>query len=100
MVLASNTSSISLTRIAAATQRPELVVGPLPHRDDPGSSDPRRFGADLRAEHAGSWQAIDGYGDSPDLASAELGRRWLDVAADAVADAYAAFQRASGGPIG
>ena len=27
-------------------------------------------------------------------------RRWLDVSADAVADAYAAFQRASGGPIG
>ncbi|MFN8623509.1 MAG: creatininase family protein [Chloroflexota bacterium] len=79
--------------------RPELVVHPLPHRDDPGTTDPRRFGADVRAEHSGFWQSIDGYGDSPDLASAELGHRWLDVAADAVARAYAAFQRASGGPV-
>lgn len=79
--------------------RPELVVHPLPHRDQPGSTDPRRFGADLRAEHAGSWQAIDGFGDSPDLASAELGRRWLDVSADAVAASLAAFHRESGGPI-
>ena len=75
--------------------RPDLVVHPLPHRDDPGSTDPRRFGADLRAEHSGSWQAIDGYGDSPDLASAELGHRWLDVAADAVAAAFVTFRQAS-----
>jgi creatinine amidohydrolase len=79
--------------------RPDLVVEPLPHRDEPGTTDPRRFGADVRAEHAGSWQAIDGYGDSPDLASAALGQRWLDVAADAVAGAYITFQRASGGPV-
>ena len=45
-------------------------------------------------------QAIDGYGDSPDLASAELGRRWLDVSADAVAASLVAFQRESGGPVG
>ncbi|MCC6832613.1 MAG: creatininase family protein [Thermoleophilia bacterium] len=80
--------------------RPDLVVHPLPHRDEPGTTDPRRFGADVRAEHAGFWQSIDGYGDSPDLASAELGRRWLDVSADVVAAAYAAFQHASGGPVG
>lgn len=80
--------------------RPDLVVGPLPHRENPGSTDPRRFGADLRAEHAGSWQAIDGYGDSPDLADADLGARWLDLAAEAVAEAFIGFQRASGGPIG
>jgi creatinine amidohydrolase len=79
--------------------RPDLVVGPLPHRDEPGRTDPRRFGGDYRAEHHGSWQAIDGYGDSPDLADADLGRRWLDVAADAVADAFLRFQRASGGPL-
>lgn len=79
--------------------RPELVVHPLPHRDDPGTTDTRRFGGDWRPEHSGSWQAIDGYGDSPDLASAELGHRWLDVASDAVARAYASFQRASGGPV-
>ena len=63
-------------------------------------TDPRRFGADLRAEHAGSWQAIDAYGDSPDLADADLGARWLDLAAEAVSEAFIGFQRASGGPIG
>jgi creatinine amidohydrolase len=79
--------------------RPDLVVEPLPHRDDPGTTDPRRFGGDFRGEHSGFWQSIDGYGDSPDLASAELGRRWLDVASDAVAAAYVTFQRQSGGPV-
>jgi creatinine amidohydrolase len=79
--------------------RPELVTLPLPHRESPGSTDPRRFGGDYRAEHAGSWQAIDGYGDSPDLADAALGRRWLDVAADAVARALVTFQRDSSGPM-
>ena len=80
--------------------RPDLVVGPLPHRDDPGpKADTRRFGGDYRAEHHGSWQAIDGYGDSPDLADAEAGARWLDVAADAVGDAFVEFQRASDGTI-
>jgi creatinine amidohydrolase len=79
--------------------RPDLVVRPLPHRDDPGpSTDTRRFGGDHRAEHHGSWLAIDGYGDSPDLADGELGRRWLETAADAVAAQLIGFQRASGGP--
>ncbi len=78
---------------------PDLVVAPLPHRDDPGQTDTRRFGGDYRAEHHGSWQAIDGYGDSPDLADAELGRTWLEVSAAAVGDAFIDFQRASGGPI-
>ena len=80
--------------------RPELVVAPLPHRDDPGPpTDERRFGGDHRAEHHGSWVAIDGYGDSPDLADAALGQRWLDVAAQAVAAQLVEFQRASGGPV-
>ena len=79
--------------------RPDLVVPPLPHRDEPGSTDARRFGGDYRAEHHGSWQAIDGYGDSPDLADADAGRCWLDLAATAVAGAYLEFQRASGGPV-
>lgn len=80
---------------------PDLVASPLPHRDDPGpATDTRRFGGDYRAEHHGSWQAIDGYGDSPDLADAEAGQRWLDVAAAAVGDAFVDFQRASGGPVG
>ncbi len=57
---------------------------------------PAASAATSGSEHNGSWAAIDGYGDSPDLADAELGRRWLDVAATVVADALVAFQRASG----
>jgi creatinine amidohydrolase len=80
--------------------RPELVIHPLPHRDDPGpTTDTRRFGGDYRAEHHGSWQAIDGYGDSPDLADAASGAKWLDVAATVVADTFVEFQRDSGGPV-
>jgi creatinine amidohydrolase len=80
--------------------RPELVVHPLPHRDEPGTpTDVRRFGGDHRAEHHGSWLAIDGYGDSPDLADGESGRRWLELASAAVAVQLVEFQRASGGPV-
>jgi creatinine amidohydrolase len=79
--------------------RGELVRSPLPHRDEPGTTDPRRFGADFRAEHSGFWRSIDGYSDSPDLADADLGRVWLGVAADAVARAFVRFQEESGGPV-
>jgi creatinine amidohydrolase len=79
--------------------RPDLVVSPLPHRDAPGTTDARSFGGTVRSEHHGSWQAIDGYGDSPDLADAGLGRTWLDVAADATAAELETFQRVSGGPV-
>jgi hypothetical protein len=48
-------------------------------------------GGELRVEHHGWWQAIDGYGDSPDLADAELGARWLAVGAQEVAKALAHF---------
>jgi creatinine amidohydrolase len=76
--------------------RPELVVEPLPHRDDPGpTTDRKRFGGDYRAEHHGSWQAIDGYSDSPDLADARMGRRWLEVGAAEVARVLVEFHRSS-----
>jgi creatinine amidohydrolase len=71
--------------------RPDLVVGPLPHRDLASMSGPSVAGIDLRVERHGWWQAIDGYLDSPDLADAELGRRWLEVATAAVAEAYRRF---------
>ena len=71
--------------------RPELVVPPLPHRDEPGPTGPPVVGGELRVEHHGWWQAIDGYGDSPDLADAELGRRWLMVGSQEVAKAFAHF---------
>jgi creatinine amidohydrolase len=75
--------------------RSELVESELPHRDDPGATDPRRFGGLHRAELHGFWQEIDGYTDSPDLGSAELGRRYLDVAGRAVADQLVAFWKMS-----
>jgi creatinine amidohydrolase len=75
--------------------RPELVRGPLPHRE-PGTA-VGRSGNDLRAEHSGFWQAIEGFTDSPDLAEAELGRRWLEVAAQVVARAFESFYRESRG---
>jgi creatinine amidohydrolase len=71
--------------------RPDLVVAPLPHRDDPGPGAPSFVGGELRVEHHGSWQAIDGYGDSPDLADTDLGRRWLAVGAEELARALALF---------
>jgi creatinine amidohydrolase len=71
--------------------RPDLVVPPLPHRDEPGPIGPPAVGGELRVEHHGWWQAIDGYGDSPDLADAELGGRWLAVGAQEVAKALAHF---------
>src|SRR6185295_8022026 len=39
--------------------RPELVVAPLPHRDDPGPTGPPAVGGELRVEHHGWWQSID-----------------------------------------
>jgi creatinine amidohydrolase len=71
--------------------RPDLVVGPLPHRDLAATSEPAVVGGELRVEHHGWWHEIDGYGDSPDLADAELGKRWLEVATVAVADTLARF---------
>ena len=71
--------------------RPELVTAPLPHRDRPGSTDPRRFGGLHRAERHGFWQGIEGFTDSPDLGDADRGRLYLDVAAKAVAEQLVAF---------
>jgi hypothetical protein len=57
--------------------RPELVLEPRPHRDNPANSDPRHFSSPYRAEFHGAWQRIDGYTDSPDQADAEQGAAYL-----------------------
>ena len=77
--------------------RPDLVREPRPHRDTPGSTDPRRFTPLVREERHGFWQAIDGYGDSPDLGTAEDGQRYLEVSAAELARAFVAFLSASNG---
>ena len=73
--------------------RPELVREPLPHRE-PGVA-VAAPGVRFRAERSGFWQDIEGFTDSPDLADAGLGRRWLEVGADVVAKAFAEFHRAA-----
>lgn len=79
--------------------RPDLVREPRPRRDDAPGGDARP-GARYRAESHGSWQAMDGYTDSPARATAEQGRAWLDAAAGAVGHALVEFYRATGGGQG
>jgi creatinine amidohydrolase len=75
---------------------PDLVqTDRVPHRDDPGTRDlPASFENPYRAEFHGSWQAINGFTGSPDLAQADLGRRFFDVAARRLAQAFVEFRRA------
>lgn len=73
--------------------RPDLVRQPLPHRDAVTTTDPRGFVRAYRAEHAGAWQKIDGYTDSPDRADGERGRTWLDAIVDAMAKAMVEFHQ-------
>jgi len=71
---------------------PALIREPRPHRDDPGSTDPRGA-VPYRTELHGAWQRINGYTDSPDLASAERGERYLGVIVQEVAHAFSAFHQ-------
>jgi creatinine amidohydrolase len=75
--------------------RPELIREPRPHRDNIPDSDPRGFARPVRIETHGSWQSFDGYTDSPDRATAEQGRTFLEIAAQSVGAAIAGFYRAS-----
>jgi creatinine amidohydrolase len=70
--------------------RPELVREPRPHRDALAGDDPRGF-EPYRAELHGAWQRIEGYTDSPDQASAELGQRYLAIIVGEVARALIEF---------
>ncbi len=75
--------------------QPDLVREPRPHRDNVTGSDPRGHRA-YRAEFHGRWQAMDGYSDSPDRATAEHGRAYLAAAARAVGAAFKEFYTAAG----
>lgn len=76
--------------------RHELVREPRPRHDDAPGGDPRPI-APYRAESHGSWQAMNGYTDSPARATAEQGRAYLNTAARAVGRALVEFYRATGG---
>src|SRR5207253_9194493 len=67
-----------------------LVREKRPSRPDLAPLNPP-FRSDYRAEIHGSWKAIDGFTDNPGGASAELGARFLTVAAAKVAADLASF---------
>ena len=71
--------------------RPELVCEPRPHRDRVESTDPRGYIRPYRAEFTGSWQKIDGYTDSPDRGTAELGHQYVKATTEALANAMIEF---------
>lgn len=74
---------------------PELVqTDRLPHRDDAGiRAVPPSFEAAYRAEFHGSWQAMDGYSGSPDLADAHRGQAFFEVATHRMAQTFVEFWR-------
>jgi creatinine amidohydrolase len=84
------------TSLVLALQ-PQLVKEPRPHRDDAAPGDPRSFYPPVRVERHGSWQEIDGYSDSPDRATAERGRLYLDTAITEISSALTEFYNATGG---
>jgi creatinine amidohydrolase len=67
-----------------------LVKEPLPRRSDSPAAAPS-FRSDYRKEVHGSWDALDGFTDSPADASAELGSTFLSIAVARVAAALQAF---------
>jgi creatinine amidohydrolase len=75
--------------------RPDLVVEPLPHRDELGQVERRRFLGDLRIERHGSWTDMDGWTDSPDRAKPALGAAYLDASIAALASQFLAVHAAS-----
>jgi creatinine amidohydrolase len=74
---------------------PDLVQADrIPHRDDAGIRPvSASFEPPYRAEFHGSWQAIDGFSGSPDLADAGLGEVFFEVAARRMAHAFVEFWR-------
>lgn len=70
--------------------RPELVVEPRPARDNAPPGDPRPVRT-YRAEFHGRWQSFDGFTDSPARAEAARGQRYLDTAAQALAEVLVDF---------
>ncbi len=76
---------------AVLAMAPHLVREPLPHRDDTGTTDPRRLFPLVREEHHDWWRSIDGYTDSPDDGSVELGERALAVASAELARLFVEF---------
>jgi creatinine amidohydrolase len=70
--------------------RPELVPAGRPHRDGVFESAADGFQA-FRDERHGSWKAIDGFTDSPDLARPERGEAFRAAIVTGLARAFTEF---------
>ena len=75
--------------------RPDLVDEPRPHRTAEELARTIVQPDHFRAERHGFWLSIDGYTDSPDLASPEWGQRLLEIIVPAVAGALVRFAQLS-----
>jgi creatinine amidohydrolase len=76
--------------------RGDLVAENRPKREPWPDTDPIKgaYGA-FRTESHGSWQKIDGYGDSPADASASSGEQYLPVMIEGLAQAMIRFYRST-----
>ena len=72
--------------------RPDLVPAVRPHRDGEFHADPSGFHA-YRSERHGWWTGIEGFTDSPDTATAELGARFRAAAVTGLSRAFLEFYR-------
>ena len=72
-----------------------LVREPRPHRPDWESPLIGTVDAPLRIERPGSWQATDGFTDSPSNGTAELGHAFLKAGIDKLVAAIAEFYHGS-----
>lgn len=70
--------------------REKLVNPDRPRREGVTESNTAPY-PPFRHERHGSWQDIDGYSDSPDDGSVELGRKYLPLLVEAVARTLAQF---------
>jgi creatinine amidohydrolase len=86
------------TSVMLALREP-LVSPQRPEREYNFDTDPRGAYGPYRHERNGSWQAIDGYSDSPAKGSSELGRLYLPAMIDGVAKTFLQFFQASGGVL-
>lgn len=76
---------------------PELVQEPRPHRE-PSDRFTYRIDPPFRLEAHGFWKEMEGYTDSPDRATAEQGKRYLEAVVGAVSDALVEFCKATPSP--
>ena len=70
---------------------PDLVAKPLPHRSAEELARTTMPAVPFRIERHGFWESIDGFTDSPDQASAERGRRLLEITVAAVAAEFVRY---------